>query len=352
MPALIHRQSQILDYVRRHADCQTGDILAYFRKTGAEDVSRVTIIRDLNLLLKKKLIKKAGRGPSVRYSENVISPLFAYFNSEDYFKKQADDRVGVKKNFDFNVFKNLNGLFTAKELSSLDKVNADFLRHIKKLPAPAIKKEWERLTIELSWKSSQIEGNTYSLIDTEILIKEHQEAKGHKKDEAIMILNHKKALDWIFKNPRNFTKLSLSQIENLHRLLVDKLGVETGIRKGLVGIVGTNFRPLDNSHQIREALEKTVRAVNSSKHPLEKVLIASLLIAYIQPFYDGNKRTSRILANAILMAHNYCPLSFRSINESQYKKAVILFYEQNSLLEYKELFMEQFKFAVRNYFLT
>ena len=78
--------------------------------------------------------------------------------------------------------------------------------------------------------------------------------------------------------------------------------------------------------------------------------MASVLIAYIQPFEDGNKRTSRIMGNAVLMAHGLCPLSYRNANETEYKKAVILFYEQNNHSYYKKLFLGQFEFAVRNYF--
>ena len=75
-----------------------------------------------------------------------------------------------------------------------------------------------------------------------------------------------------------------------------------------------------------------------------------LMISYIQPFADGNKRTARVLGNAVLLANNICPLSYREADESEYKKAVILFYEQNSARYFKEIFMQQFKFAVDNYF--
>ena len=80
-------------------------------------------------------------------------------------------------------------------------------------------------------------------------------------------------------------------------------------------------------------------------------MLAILLIAYIQPFVDGNKRTSRMIGNAILLANNACPLSYRSINELEYKKAVLLFYEQNNLSYFKKLFIEQYEFVVGNYFL-
>ena len=85
-------------------------------------------------------------------------------------------------------------------------MNKRYQDNIKKLSPIAIKKEFERLIIELSWKSSQIEGNTYTLIDTEILLKENEEKSGHKKEEAIMLLNHKKAFDYILSNKKRFKR--------------------------------------------------------------------------------------------------------------------------------------------------
>ena len=223
----------------------------------------------------------------------------------------------------------------------------------KTCPPAIIKKEFERLTVELSWKSSQIEGNTYSLIDTEILIKENKEAAGHKKEEAVMILNHKKALEYIIGNRNEFKNLTLRKIEDIHGLIVDGLSVAKGLRKKAVGITGTKYRPLDNEYQIREMMEKAINVVNKKlDDPFSKAIFTTLMISYIQPFEDGNKRASRLLGNAILLANNACPLSYRSVNEADYKKAVIIFYEQNSARFFKELFIEQFKFAVSNYFLA
>lgn len=73
------------------------------------------------------------------------------------------------------------------------------------------------------------------------------------------------------------------------------------------------------------------------------------MISYIQPFEDGNKRTSRLLGNALLLANGYCPLSYRSVDEVEYKKAIILFYERNSVLYFKGMFIDQFKQAVENF---
>lgn len=118
----------------------------------------------------------------------------------------------------------------------------------------------------------------------------------------------------------------------------------------MVGIVGTDYRPLDNAYQIKEALHELTEVINRTDNPIEKALIAVLMIVYIQPFEDENKRTSRIVGNTLLLANDYCPLSYRSVDEVEYKKGVILFYEQNNASYFKRLFLEQFKQAVRKYF--
>lgn len=91
-------------------------------------------------------------------------------------------------------------------------------------------------------------------------------------------------------------------------------------------------------------------SVNQSEHPVEKALLTVLMISYIQPFEDGNKRAARLLGNALLLAHNYCPLSYRSVDEVEYKKGVLLFYEQNSLSYFKTIFIDQFRQAVTKSF--
>jgi Fic family protein len=90
--------------------------------------------------------------------------------------------------------------------------------------------------------------------------------------------------------------------------------------------------------------------VNNKENIFEKALLALVLISYIQPFTDGNKRTARIVSNSILLNYGYCPLSFRTVDSIDYKKAMLLFYEQNNISCFKDIFIEQFSFAVNTYF--
>ena len=241
-------------------------------------------------------------------------------------------------------------LFTEGETNHLNDLHSEFARNISEMSDLEYRKEMERLGIDLSWKSSQIEGNTYTLLETERLLRESKTADGKTKEEAIMLLNHKEALRFILDNPDYLQSLSVSHIEDIHSLLTKDLSIDSGLRHRRVGITGTNYHPLDNEFQIREAMHDTCRLINSRECVFEKALLALLLLSYIQPFTDGNKRTARIAGNAILIANRYCPLSFRTVDSIDYKKAMLMFYEQNNLYAFKQIFIQQFEFAVKEYF--
>jgi len=346
MVKLTSRQNKILDIVRGLGLASNKQI-----KEAMKGVSRVTIIRELNLLLSHSLITKEGKGRNILYKEKTQNSFLKYIDIDKYFKKEPDQREIAFKRFNFDVLSNMKSILTQEEERELDGLNLKYQNRIKSLSKSILKKEFERLTIELSWKSSKIEGNTYSLIDTEVLIKENREAKGHNREEAVMILNHKKALDYMLEKRSNFKQLSISKVEGIHSLVVDDLGIGKGIRKRPVGIIGTSYIPLDNQHQIREAMQKMINTINSMQNIFAKALFVVAVLSYIQPFEDGNKRTARLLANALLLANNYCPLSFRSVDEVDYKKSLIVFFEQNNIRAFKELFIEQLKFSLNNYFL-
>ncbi|MES9856508.1 MAG: Fic family protein [Sedimenticola sp.] len=187
-------------------------------------------------------------------------------------------------------------------------------------------------------------------METERLFIEKKEADGKPKGDAIMLLNHKDALNYLLKNRGIAKELDLRFLQEIHMLLIKDLGVSRNIRSRIVGITGTAYKPLDNEYQIKESLERMCTLINARENGFEKALLAVMLISYIQPFEDGNKRTGRMISNALLMANGACPLSYRSIDSLDYKKAMLLFYEQNSLTLFKQIFIEQNEFSVNNYF--
>lgn len=321
------------------------------KNLGDEKVSKITIIRDLNFLIKSSWVVLSGSGNYVKYSVNPSKELLIPVDVDKYFVSNTDSRKLKYLNFNFDVLNNLKNLFTDEELNIYENGKTKLLERFKNMDKSILKKELERFTIELSWKSSQIEGNTYSLLDTEELIKNKKEAKGHSKDEAIMIMNHKAVFDTILENRNSFKEISLMEIRSIHTRLSKGLDIKSGIRESGVGITGTKYVPLDNKWQIEEVISKLIKYVRKTKNVPEKALILLAMISYIQPFVDGNKRTSRMVSNAILLANGYFPLSYRSVDEVEYKKAMVLFYEQNNISYLKKIFIEQQKFAIDKYFL-
>ena len=321
-------------------------------ETISETTSYATVKRTITNLVSENLLIKTGTGKSTKYN---ISPAFKILQDIDikeYYKKEIDER-SITDSFNLNLISetlDTVGLFTNEESLKLSEFQEIYTKNISALSKSEYTKELERLAIDLSWKSSQIEGNTYSLLETEQLLKEKETATGKTTEEATMLINHKDAIDFIIKEPDYLIPLTISKIEDIHSLLIKELEVSRNIRKHRVGISGTNYRPLDNEYQIRDALSAMCELVNKKDNIFEKALLTLMLISYIQPFVDGNKRTARIVSNSILMNYNYCPLSFRTISSVDYKKAMLIFYEQNNITAFKKIFIEQFEFAVKTYF--
>lgn len=315
-------------------------------------VGYATLKRALHHLVEEKLVSTTGNGKSTKYEISKAYQIIHDINIDDYFKLEIDDRA-IKNGYQHHLIKDILNrieLFSKEEIQFLNSLQANYAQRVSQLSENEYKMELERLAIDLSWKSSQIEGNTYSLLETERLLKDKETAAGRTKDEAVMLLNHKEAIDFIVAQPDYVKPLRLGALEDIHSILTKELGVDRNIRKRSVGITGTNYKPLDNEFQIREAMEELCGLVNLKENVFEKALLVLILISYIQPFYDGNKRTARIVSNAILMNNNYCPISYRTVESIDYKKAMLIFYEQTNISAFKKLFIKQFEFAVKTYF--
>ena len=339
---------KIIDYLHYHPLSKRLDI-EEFVGTAA---SRATVKRLLSMEIERGMIVSTGNNRATVYSITPKAHLLRTVDLDSYYAVDADYR-SVQSGYNFELIRDelpKIDLFTEAEKANLAEWSKIFDAHMKDIPPAIYNRELERLGIDLSWKSSQIEGNTYTLLETETLLKEYKEAKGHSREEALMLLNHKSALKAIIERPEYFSTLSLSRIEDIHGVLVENMNVNPTLRYRRVRITGTKYQPLDVEAQIREAVEDACALINGKSNPYEKALLALLLIAYIQPFEDGNKRTSRLVANALLLANQCCPLTFRSVDANDYRAALLLFYEQNNISAFKKIFLEQVVFAVNEYF--
>lgn len=314
-----------------------------------ETHSFLTTKRHLASLLKNGFIISNGKSRAIKYKLSVLGHLFLDINAKEYCSIEPDKRYGLNS-FNFDLLESFpEKIFNEKEEKDLDKASIIFRKRSKDLSASLLKREIERFVVEFSWKSSKIEGNTYSLLDTEKLLLENKVAEGKSLEETQMIINHKNVFDYIINNLSDFKKITKKNLSEVHEIIVDKLNIDKKFRERPVGVTGSIYRPLDNKSQIEKAIDDFIKVLAYLKSPYDQALFILVFISYIQAFDDGNKRTARVLAIALLLANNLAPLSYRSIDENDYRDAVLSFYELNSIIPLKNIFIDQYIFASHNY---
>ena len=199
-----------------------------------------------------------------------------------------------------------------------------------------------RLLIDLSWNSSRLEGNTYSLLDTTRLIEIGEHADGKQNREAQMILNHKAAIEFLVEDA-GMIDIDRRTVRNLHALLADNLLPDpsaTGrLRHGAVGIEGSVFHPLETPALIDECFEQVLATASAIRDPFEQAFFVMVHLPYLQPFDDVNKRVSRLAANIPLIKANLVPLSFEDVPRELYTEAILGVYEMKRVELLRDVFI-------------
>jgi Fic family protein len=209
-----------------------------------------------------------------------------------------------------------------------------------------------RLLIDLSWNSSRLEGNTYSLLETERLLSAGVAATGKDALESQMILNHKEAIEFLIASAAEigFNRYTLL---NLHALLSDNLledpTASGRLRSIAVGIGQTVFYPLEGPQRIEECFQQILDTATAIEDPFEQSFFAMVHLPYLQPFEDVNKRVSRLAANIALIQRNLCPLSFVDVAQQTYISAMLGVYELNRIELLRDVFVWAYKRSCARY---
>ena len=199
-----------------------------------------------------------------------------------------------------------------------------------------------RLLIDLSWNSSRLEGNTYSLLDTRRLIEFGEEAQGRDRLEAQMILNHKEAIEFLVNAPDEIG-FNRYTITNLHAILANNLLADPNaagrLRHIAVGIERSTYQPLAVPQQIEEYFDQILATAEALEDPYEQALFVMVQMPYLQPFDDVNKRVSRLAANIPFIKRNLSPLAFTDVPRKLYTEATLGVYELNDPALLKDVFI-------------
>jgi Fic family protein len=221
------------------------------------------------------------------------------------------------------------------------------------LPAGTYDKDiLNRLLIDLSWNSSRLEGNTYTLLDTERLLAGGMEAENKSSLEAQMILNHKDAIEFII-NGATEIEINRYTILSLHALLSDNLlpdpAASGRLRNHPVGITKSVYTPLAIPQLIEEMFELVLTKAARVKDPFEQSFFLMVHLPYLQPFDDVNKRVSRLAANIPFVKHNLSPLSFIDVPRDVYVNGQLAVYEFNRVELMKEVYIWAYERSAARY---
>ncbi|MCK5867698.1 MAG: Fic family protein [Mycoplasmataceae bacterium] len=209
----------------------------------------------------------------------------------------------------------------------------------------------ENLLIDLSYASSKLEWNTYSYLDTEVLVNFNEIAEDKQKDETQMIINHKQAIEYMvyYKQKLWYQKKTFFEIHSLlWKWLLPKIDLWK-IREKIVEIGRCKYLPIDNKYQLEEQFEIFLEKLNEIQNPFEQSLFILIFIPYFQIFLDINKRTSRMLCNLPLLKNNLWVISLLQVKEKDYILAILSIYELNDVSLMRELFVNNYLLNFKRY---
>lgn len=209
-----------------------------------------------------------------------------------------------------------------------------------------------RYLTDFSWASSRMEGNTYTLLETRDLALFGVEAPGKSAVESAMIKNHMKAIEYLIDNARNI-EIRPFEVRGFHALLskgiLGNYEDEGRVRKSIVEIGHSAYRPESSPHALEEGLESLCSTASCIVNPYEQSLYLLANLSYLQPFIDVNKRTARVFSNLPLLKAGLCPLSFFGMNDKKYIDGLLCYYETGSLSILSSAYKDGYRASVERF---
>lgn len=339
----------------------------------AEPPNRRTLQRWLNDLIKQGRVHREGKGRAVKYRPGKLVSLTAQITASATVTAQIEiliplspeakeierlvrQPLGLRKPIGYNrAF--LDGYRPNETFYLAPHIRDELLLQGQAVstnePAGTYARQLaNRLLIDLSWNSSRLEGNTYSLLETERLISAGEAAMGKNALEAQMILNHKGAIEFLIDSADEIG-FNRYTVLNLHALLSDNLledpTASGRLRTIAVGIGQATFLPLEGPQRIEECFDQVLDTAAAIRDPFEQAFFVMVHLPYLQPFEDVNKRVSRLAANIPLIQRNLCPLSFVDVSQATYVNAMLGIYELNRIELLRDVFIWAYQRSCARY---
>ncbi len=346
---------QIIELLHHHPE---GLQLQEITERLAADRSKRSIQRELHQLVQENKITREGKARSTRYFAHQPNPALPLATDAElkaikaYLNQPLSQREKTEYREDFLR------AYIPNTTYYLPTAVREHLKTIGQQPdgdqpeGTYAKIIFHRFLLDLSWNSSRLEGNTYSLLETEQLLLHHQQNADKKVEETQMILNHKAAIEFLIESIEHIT-INKQSILNLHALLSDNLisNPESigNLRKIPAGVSRTSYQPLEIPARLETYFHEIVDKAAAIHDPFEAAFFLLVHIPYLQAFEDFNKRVSRLAANIPFIKKNLAPLSFTNIQTDDYIDAVLAVYELNDIRLLMSLFISGYEHSVRRY---
>lgn len=331
----------LLDDIAAHP----GSGRAAIRRRAAPDLSAPTVYRALKRLVDEGKLEVTGKGRATGYRLAGTLVIRGHLTTPPHRRKPA----AYNKEFIDRYLPNKTFYLGAVDRDRLH----DAGRPVPPLPAGTYTRRiLDRLLVDLSWASSRMEGSTYDLLETERLIRFGEEASGKDHREAVMILNHKAAIEHIVDHLAEIA-ISRRDLCDLHALLADGLLVDPAmagrLRRMPVAITASSYRPLDDRFAIDEEFDVLIHKAAGIGDPFEQAFFLLVHIPYLQAFEDVNKRTSRLAANIPLLKADLAPMSFLAMDDRHYIDGLIGIYELNNVALLRDAFVDAYLISADKY---
>lgn len=332
----------ILEYIAVHPGARRENI----RRHVARDASETTIWRALKRLVDENRLEVSGKGPATGYS--LAGPDVVRAHLQTPYNRRKP--IGYNKEFLDHYIPGKHFYLAEADRRSLHKAGTPVSS-----PMPAgtyARRILEQLLVDLSWASSRMEGNTYNILETRRLIHFGEEATGKDRKEAVMILNHKEAIQYVVDNLDDVT-ISRGGVCNIHALLAGGLLIDPAmagrLRRLPANISHSSYHPLEDQFEIEEEFEILITKAAEIVDPFEQSFFLLVHIPYLQAFDDINKRTSRIASNIPLLKVGLAPMSFMTMDDSSYIDGLIGIYELNNVGLLREVYIDAYVASAQNY---
>ena len=339
---MVLSDQDLLDYIATHPGARRKDI----RRHIAPDASNPTVWRALKRLMEENKLEASGKGRATGYSLAGAAVVCAHLAKPYNRRKPAN----YNKDFIDRYVPGKSFYLSAADQQRLRDVGTPNMSPLS--AGTYAQRVYERLLVDLSWASSRMEGNTYSILETERLIQFGEEASGKDRKEAVMILNHKEAIQYVVNNLDSIT-ISRSDLTNIHALLSEGLLADPAmagrLRRMPVGITHSSYRPLGDQFEIEEEFTILVEKATSITDPFEQSFFLLVHIPYLQAFNDINKRTSRVASNIALLKAGLAPMSFLTMDDDDYIDGLIGIYELNNVALLRDAYLDAYIASAENY---